>query len=33
VEMDYLIALVFGTQKGGIKANLGAKFGWAILAE
>ena len=26
--MHYPIALKFGTQKGGIKAHLGTKFGW-----
>jgi len=28
VETDYLIALKFGTQKGGVKAHIGTKFGY-----
>ena len=27
-RMPYLIALKFGTQKGGIKVHLGTNFGW-----
>jgi len=31
VETGYLIALKFGTQKGGVMAHLGTKFGYIMI--
>ena len=31
VEMGYLIALKFGTQKGGVRVHLDTKFDWNMI--